>query len=298
MRSDAPLERMVVLMRRTLCVLGVLLLCLGAASIASGCDSARPAATTPVAPVTRLRVSGSGTALPLLRILASAQPNKSVQLVFLPGLHSGGGITGVNEGSLDLGAVSRPLTDKEKTGLELTWLSDDGLILAVNPSVGQLGVKGLTTQQVRDIYSGKITDWSQVGAKSKMPIVVLDRHEDESAKIILRQYVLGKGKTTPKSLPLYYESDMVDAVQSTPGAIGYFSLGYAISQNVKAERLKLDGIEPTLANVMNGTYKVVRPLGVVVRRSAPATVTHFVEWATSDEARKIMTDKGYAPYPR
>lgn len=281
-------------------MLGVLIACCVAAAFASGCSGSQSSTGTTALPVSvsRLRVSGSGTALPLLRILAAAQPDTSTQLVFLPGLHSGGGIKGVTEGSLDIGAVSRPLTSKEEAGLKLTWLSDDGLIIATNQSVGQLGITGLTTQQVKDIYSGKITDWSQVGAKSKMPVTVLDRHEDESAKIILRQYVLGpKLKITAKALLLYYVSDMVDALQSTPGAVGYFSLGYAISQNIKADRLKLDGIEPTLANVMSGSYKVVRPLGVVIKDPAPPAVTGFVNWAAGDEARKIMTDKGYAPYP-
>lgn len=264
----------------------------------AGCAPAKTV-TTASNGVKRLRVSGSGTCLPLLRILASQQPDKSVRMVFLPGLHSKGGIKGVEQDSLDMGAVSRALTPEEKSGdLEVTWLSTDGLVVAVNPSVGKIGVTGVTDEQVREIYSGKVTDWKQLGASESLPIIVLDRHEDESAKIIMRQYVFGPAtqfKVTPDSVNLYYESDMVDALQSTVGSIGYFSLGYAISQSISVTHLTLNGVEPTVANIESGAYKLVRPLGVVVKGSAPREVKDFVQWAKGPEARRLMLSKGYAP---
>jgi phosphate transport system substrate-binding protein len=275
--------------------------CIAAAALAlSGCSGAVTGDPTTTKDETRLRVSGSGTCLPLLRILAADEPDKSIRMVFLPGLHTKGGVKGVTQGSLDIGALSRDLNkDEQSADLKVTWLSSDGLCIAVNDSVARLGIKEITGQQVRDIYSGKITDWKQLGATKSLPVVVLDRHEDESAKIIIREYVLGapdKFKVTPDSVNLYYESDMVDALQTTSGAIGYFSLGYAISQNVRVTLLPLDGVAPTVANVENGTYTVIRPLGVVTRSAAPAPVRAFIDWITSDEARAIMVSKGYAPY--
>ncbi|HEX9093814.1 MAG TPA: substrate-binding domain-containing protein [Coriobacteriia bacterium] len=270
-----------------------------AATLVTGCGGSS-AVTGPAAEVTRLRVSGSGTCLPLLRILASGQPDEQVRLIFLPGLHSKGGIKGVMQGTLDIGAVSRDLTREERSpDFKVTWLSNDGIVVAVNQSVGRLGIAGITQQQVRDIYTGKITDWEQLGATKKLPIVVLDRHEDESAKIIMRKYVFGgpdKLKVTKDSVNLYYESDMVDALRTTTGAIGYFSLGYAISQNVPVTLLKLDGVDPSVENVASGAYKVVRPLGIVTKADAPKAVQSFVTWATGPEARQIMIKKGYVPY--
>ena len=269
-----------------------------AAVLGAGCSGSP--VDVPTQEVTRLRVSGSGTCLPLLRILAAEQPDERVKLVFLPGLHSGGGIKGAIQGTLDIGAVSRNLTDSERSpDLQVTWLSNDGLAIAVNQSVAALGVKGLTTKQVQDIYAGRVKDWKEVGAEKSLPITVLDRHEDESAKIIFRTYVLGsqeKFTVTEKSVNLYYESDMVEALQTTTGAIGYFSLGYAISQGIPVELLALDGVEPTVANVESGTYKIVRPLGVVTKTDAPAAVKEFVSWATGPDAKKLMVQKGYVPY--
>lgn len=257
---------------------------------------------SPTEGVVRLRVSGSGTCLPLLRILAQEQPDEQTRMVFLPGLHSKGGIKGVMQGSLDIGAVSRDLTAEEKAAnLTVTWFSQDGLVIAINPSVGQLGITALTDQQLRDIYTGKYTDWKELGASASLPIVVLDRHEDESAKIIMRQYVFGPKEqltVTPNSVNLYYESDMVDALQTTSGAVGYFSLGYAISQESSVTRLKLNGVEASVANIESGSYKLVRPLGIVTKADAPSAVREFVEWATGSEAREVMLKKGYAPYPK
>ncbi len=264
----------------------------------SGCGGSDGGDARPVA--TRVRVSGSGTALPLLRVLAAAQPDRTLEFVFLPGLHSGGGIEGVADGSLDVGSVSRELKPDEKAReVRVTWLSNDGLLLAAHPSVGEAGVEGLTTEQVRDIYSGKVTDWDQVGADRSLPIQVLDRHEDESAKMILREYVLGRTlKVTEEGLALYYESDMVDAIQATPGAIGYFSLGYAESQDIQVSRLELDGVAATVPNIVAGKYKVVRPLGFVMRDDASPQLRAFEAWCVSEQAQELMTDKGYAPYTK
>ena len=268
-------------------------------ALLSGCGT-KAGTPSPAQGVTRFRVSGSGTCLPLLRILASEQPDRDMRLVFLPGLHTKGGVKGVVQGSLDIGAVSRDLNPDEKMpGLQVTWLSRDGLVVAVNNSVGRLGISDLTDQQVRDIYAGVHTDWKQLGATQSLPIVVLDRHEDESAKIIFRQFVLGSGdqfKVTPQSVNLYYESDMVDALQTTTGAVGYFSLGYAISQKVPVTLLKLNGVEASVANIESGTYKMVRPLGILTKTDAPPAAQAFVKWATGPDARRLMLQKGYAPH--
>jgi phosphate transport system substrate-binding protein len=270
---------------------------LAVALTAGGCARVQEAAEPQL---TRLRASGSGTCLPLLRILAAGQPDKAMRLSFLPGLHSEGGVKGVAQGSLDIGAVSRPLTaDEQSPGLKTTWLSRDGLVIAVHPSVSDLGVTGLTSEQVRGIYSGSITDWSQVGASASRPVVVVDRHEGESAKVTLRTHVLGPVErlaVTPAALVVYYESDMVDALRTTPGAIGFFSLGYAVSQNVPVTRLRLDGVEPSVAAIETGRYPVIRQLGIVTRSDAPAAVAAFAEWATGEDARTVMSANGYAPY--
>lgn len=271
-------------------------------AVLTSCTTARTDTTAGQTPrTTRYRISGSGTCLPLLRILTGAFKDRSVSFVYLPGLHSGGGIQGVLHGDLEIGAVSRDLDATEQAlGLRDTPLSNDGLVLAVHPSVK---ISGLTTQQVRDIYAGKITDWKQVGGP-EMRIHVLDRNEDESAKIILRKYVLGvvgsKGSVTvtPNAIRLYYEPDMVEALTTTPGAIGYFSLGYGLSEKIPVTMLKLDGVEATVANCLNGRYKVIRPLGVVTPKRTDPGIEQFLTWAQGPQAAAIIKENGYAPAHR
>lgn len=265
-----------------------------AASLAlPGCSTAE-ADSSPTSK-DRLRVSGSGTCLPLLRILSAeyAAKNDNVEFVYLPGLHSGGGIRGAAGGELELGAVSRELTEEESAlGLHFVKLSDDGLVIATHPSVG---IENITSDQVRGIYRGDYANWSELGGPD-MPIVILDRNEDESAKIILREYVLGADlEVTDRAINLYYEPDMVDALRKTRGAVGYFSLGLGLSEDIPVNYLSLDGIEPSVQTIRDGEYKMVRPLGVVAKTPLREDVRALLEWAVTDEAVELMSERGFAP---
>ncbi len=257
----------------------------------AACTTSEPDAE--VAPRELVRLSGSGTCIPMLRLLTDAYDSDEAEWRYLPGLHTGGGIQGVASGGLEIGAASRDLTDDELAlGLQYTPLADDGLVIAVHPSVI---LDGLTTQQVRDIYAGAYSNWSELGGPD-LPITILDRNEDESAKIIMREYVLGQDLViSDKAVSLYYEPDMIEGVQSTAGAIGYFSLGYSISTDVPVTHVALDGVEPTVDNIGSGSYRVVRPLGVVTAPDASAEVKAFLAWAASDDAREMLQANGYAP---
>lgn len=262
-----------------------ILLCL----IGAGCA---PQASREPAERTHIKVSGSGTTLPLVRLLASAYPDRSVEFEFLPGLHSAAGIEGVASGAIDIGLVSRELTDEERAlGLTYTLLSNDGLVIAVHPAVG---VRELATAHVRDIYRGRYSNWKELGG-ADLPIVVLDRNEDESAKIILRKHVLGSSlEVTSSAAVLSCEPDMISALSSTPGAIGYFSLGAAVHERVPVDVVALDGVKPSIETLRSGEYRVVRPLGIVTRPDADPAVKKFVQWAAGPEARVAMEREGYA----
>lgn len=282
-------------MRRTAGLALAAALILTAVLLPAGCgDPGPPEAASSRKPV---RVSGSGTCLPLLRLLTSAytKGHPELEFVYLPGLHSGGGVKGVAGADLELGAVSRELTDEEKAlGLRYVNLSDDGLVLAVHPTV--TGVENLTTEQVKGIYSGKYRDWSQLGG-SKLAITVLDRNEDESAKMILRQYVLGDTKVSSRAVSMFYESDMVEALQTSPGSIGYFSLGYGLSADpeINVTYLKLDGVEASVDTIESGAYKMIRPLGVVLAKEPSSEISEFVAWASGPAGSALMRGKGFAP---
>lgn len=241
----------------------------------------------------RLRVSGSGTALPLVRILTDQYADPDVQFVYLPGLHSGGGIRGVANGELEIGTVSRELApDEAELDLEYIKLADDGLVMAVHPSVT---IDNLSSEQVSSIYRGEHSNWNELGGPD-LPIVILDRNEDESAKIILREYVLGPDlQISDKAVNLFYEPDMVEGLLQTEGAIGYFSLGLGISANIPVRYLKLDGVTASVETIKDGSYTMVRPLGIVLKRPVEGELGEFAQWVVGDEARSLAVERGFAP---
>jgi phosphate transport system substrate-binding protein len=230
--------------------------------------------------------------MPLLKILADGRDIEGVEWRFLDSPGSGSGIQGVAGGALAIGAVSRaPNADEEDLDLVYTNLSNDGVVFALHPSVG---IDNLTSQQVRDIYAGVYTNWMELGGPD-LPIVVLDRHEDEPSKAIMREYVFGDDLViSPRAAALYTEADMVKGLESTVGAIGYYSLGFGTSSGVAAHYPALDGVVPSVASIRDGSYHVVRPLGIVTASDPAPEVAAFVEWATSDEAKDLMESEGFA----
>jgi phosphate transport system substrate-binding protein len=87
---------------------------------------------------------------------------------------------------------------------------------------------------------------------------------------------------------------MVDGLRSTVGAIGYFSLGYGISREIPVTFVELDGVTPSVENIRNGSYRVVRPLGVVTSPDAGPEIQAFLAWATSETAIELMESNGFA----
>lgn len=270
------------------------------ALLGGGCgdDPVTVTETTGGAPAT-ITLAGSGTAQPLIELLAEAYHGEypNVSFEFRPQMHSGGGIRGAAEGMFDIGIVSRaPTAEEEALGLRYIVVSLDGLTIATHSA--DVGVDSVTTDQVKGVYSGAITNWAELGGIDQ-EIVVLDRNEDESAKIVLREFVLGPIESfpiTPRAAGLNQESDMVDGLVNTRGTLGYLSLGYALREALPIHLLELDGVQPSPANIQNGSYKMVRALGVVVKPELPEAAQAFVDYLTSEEARAVMADY-YAPAP-
>ncbi len=243
-----------------------------------------------------VKVAGSDACLKLVRLLAEEyqRTNPGVDFVYLPGVHSGEGIAGVADGHLDLGAVSRPLNaDEEDLGLRHAVLSEDAIALLAHVSAG---VDGITTQQVQDIYRGSCMNWNDLGGRN-MPIVVLDRPEGTSSKAAFRKHVLGEIHVARRAIVVEREGDALEAVRSTKGAIGYISLGLTRSDVHQGglRYLALDGVRPEVENVVGGSYRLKRPLGIVVRPDAAEPVRAFADWATGPRARTLMDRNGYAP---
>ncbi len=175
--------------------------------------------------------------------------NVTVQAEFVG---SGAGIEAVTNGSADIGNSSRNLTDEEKAnGIAENIVAIDGIAVVVDPANT---VADLTKQQLTDIYSGTVTNWSEVGG-SDSPIVVVGREAGSGTRSAFEE-ILGLEDACAYSSELDSTGAVMARVASTPGAIGYVSLD-VLDDTVKA--LNLEGTEPTAENIKAGSYFLSRP---------------------------------------
>ena len=200
---------------------------------------------------------------------------------------SGSGITAVQEGRCDIGLSSRALKDDEKAqGLTETVLAYDGIAIIVNPANP---VNDLSLETIAKIYTGEITNWSEVGGEDG-EIVVIGREAGSGTRDGFES-ITGTKDACQYRQELTSTGDVIATVAQNPAAIGYASLA-AIKDTVKA--VTMDGVAPTEETIKDGTYKVQRPFvlvtkdGVTLSEDAQA----FFDYATSPEAAEIIAAAG------
>lgn len=254
---------------------------LSASAVVGACapSPAAERATPVVAPATRLRVSGSGTALPAVQKLGEGYEVLAphVRLEFPGGTNSGGAIRGVLEGALEVAVTNRPLSDAEKREpLVYVPFTRDAVAFAVHQSVAR---KNLSTADVRDLYSGAITNWKSLGG-ADAPVILLDRDEDESMRKLTLVPLLAGRTVATGAVTLTSAPDMLSAIDTTPNAIGYSSFGLLRLRAPKnVVPIALDDHVPSPAGVASGAYPWSLTFGLVTRSDTSPTVRAFVDHA-------------------
>ena len=203
---------------------------------------------------------------------------------------SGSGIQAVQEGRCDIGLSSRALKDAEKeAGLTETVLAYDGIAMIVNPANP---VEDLSLEQIADIYTGKITNWSEVGGNDSQ-IVLIGREAGSGTRGGFEE-IAGVVDACQYRQELSSTGDVITTVAQNPDAIGYASLA-AVKDTVKA--LKVAGVTPTEATVKDGTYTIQRPFVLATKTDEKLNdvAQAFFDYATSAEAGKIITAAGAVP---
>ena len=200
---------------------------------------------------------------------------------------SGSGITAVQEGRCDIGLSSRALKDDEKAqGLTETVLAYDGIAIIVNPANP---VNDLSLETIAKIYTGEITNWSEVGGEDG-EIVVIGREAGSGTRDGFES-ITGTKDACQYRQELTSTGDVIATVAQNPAAIGYASLA-AIKDTVKA--VTVDGVAPTEETIKDGTYKVQRPFVLVTKEGVELSETaqKFFDFATSIEAADIISAAG------
>ena len=220
---------------------------------------------------------------------AFMEANSKVTVTYNP-TGSGTGIQAVQEGRCDIGLSSRALKDEEKaSGLQETVLAYDGIAMIVNPANP---VEGLTLEQIADIYTGKITNWSELGG-SDSEIVLIGREAGSGTRSGFEEIVEVKDLCQYRQ-ELSSTGDVIATVAQNPGAIGYASLA-SVKDTVKA--VKVGGVTPSEETVKDGTYAIQRPFVLVTKEGVTLSETAqaFFNYAVSKDANAVVIAAGVVP---
>lgn len=215
--------------------------------------------------------------------------NDGIQFTYNP-TGSGSGITAVSEGRCDIGLSSRSLKDEEKAqGLTETVLALDGIAVVVNP---ENQVNDLSIEQIASIYTGEITNWSEVGG-ADAEIVVIGREAGSGTRDGFESITKTSEKCQYRQ-ELTSTGDVITTVSQNPDAIGYTSLS-AVKDNVKA--LSVGGVAPSEETVKDGSYTIQRPFVLVTRDGVKLSdaAQAFFDYVTSDKVADIITGAGVVP---
>jgi phosphate transport system substrate-binding protein len=242
----------------------------------------------------RLVITGSSTIAPLVAELGKKFEAKH------PGVRvdvqSGGssrGIADQRQGLNEIGMVSRPLNPDE-ADLTAHTIAKDGVCVILHKTNP---VSNLTYQQIQDIYSGRITNWKQVGGKDA-PITVVNKAEGRSTLELFLHYFKLKNSDVKASVVVGDNEQDIKTVAGNPNAIGYVSIGtaeYDVQQGIPIKSLPLEKTLPTTENVRNGKFRLSRPLNLVTRNQPEGLVKEFIEFAQSKEAYSAVQEQFFVP---
>ncbi len=246
------------------------------------------------------KIKGSDTMLPLSQKEAESfmKANPS-QTVTVTGGGSGVGISALVEGTTDLAQASRKIKFDEKQKLQeggktvkeviAAW---DALAIVVHPSNK---VKKLTREQLEGIFTGKITNWKELGGDD-LKIVPYSRETSSGTYEFFKESVLKNKNYLSGIMSMPATGAIIQSVSQTKGAIGYVGLAY-LNKDVAAVHVSYDQgktyVEPSIANAKNKSYPIVRPLYYYYTTNAAAKVKPFLDYVLSDAGQKIVSEIGF-----
>lgn len=271
--------------RRTLVVVALVASFCLSLLLLSGCGNSNETSDSSIV------VSGSTTVMPIAEQAADEFTKENPKdSILVSGMGSSAGIEAVSVGTAQIGTSSRDLKDDElKLGLTDIPIAHDGIAVIVN---NQNPIKVLTTMQLRGIFSGKITNWKEVGGPD-LEIERVNRDEASGTREAFSKIVMNEEKFNEDSVVLPGTGQVRQVVSRTKGAIGYISVGFV---NKEVKSLTIDGIAPTKQNVANGTYPISRELHFFIKGKPTGLTKEFIDYVLSEKVQKgPIVDAGFIP---
>jgi phosphate transport system substrate-binding protein len=237
-------------------------------------------------------VVGSTTVQPLAEVLGESFEalNPGVTII-VSGGGSSVGVKSAGDGSANVGMASRHVKAsefEEFPGIVVHTIANDGIAIVAEPGVT---VNSLTMDQCRDIFSGAVTNWNQVGGPN-MPIIVVSREEGSGTRGAFEELVLGEALMAEGAILQPSNGAVRTTCSTTPGAVAYLSFGY-LDPSVKT--ISMDGAAPTPENVANGSYPVSRPLNMITNGEPQGVVAAWLSFIESEDGQAIVVAEGYLP---
>ena len=237
-------------------------------------------------------ICGTGDSQSLLQAAAigfEAGHEHTVKVNVPESIGSGGGIRAVAADKCELGRVARPLKKKElRFNLNYRVFAKVPVVFVVHPSVTR--INSLSYQQIVDIYSGTLTNWQQLGGPDAK-IYVANREKDDSSRRVIGQTIIGfAGIDQFAGQVLFSTTKTVSTITKSKNTIGYLPLSAAQHTNLRI--LKLNNITPNPENIKNGTYPLVVPFGLVWKGKLTGPAADFVDYLTTLQGQKIMSEYG------
>jgi phosphate transport system substrate-binding protein len=242
----------------------------------------------------KISVTGSTTVLPIAQALAEAylklNPGADVQI---SGGGSGVGVQAAGGKTADIGMSSRNVQEAEKAKyptLKVIPMARDGIVMVVHPSNA---VSQLSLAQIKEIYSGKVTNWKDVGGPAQ-PIVLIGRDAASGTREFFNSAIMGNTSTMSSMLEKNSNGAVKSSVSPNPGAIGYVGMGY-VDLTVKPLNITVNGtgVQPTVSNVVTGTYPLSRQLFYLTSGEATGLAKDFIDFTLSPAGQKIVESQGF-----
>ncbi len=239
-----------------------------------------------------INIAGGTAHIPVMKEVAkhimTANPKVTVTVA---GGGSGVGVKQLGEGLVDIGNTGRPITEKEMSEYNITSFAFaiDGVAIAVH---AENSVSGLTTEQIKDIYAGKITNWKEVGGHDA-PISLYTREDGSGTREVFVEKGIAKGDILQTAAIVSSNGAMKTAVSKDKNAIGYVGIGN-VDQSIKA--VQVNGIAATQENAASGKYPVTRKLYMNITNKASALTKAFIQYVLhSQEGKAAIVAAGYIP---
>ncbi|MGY8904128.1 MAG: phosphate ABC transporter substrate-binding protein [Burkholderiales bacterium] len=245
----------------------------------------------------KLVLTGSSTIAPLAAELGKRfeRENPGVRV----DVQTGGSSRGINDarsGMADIGMVSRALKADEQDVTAHT-IAMDGVALIVH---GSNRIQSLSDEQIKAIYTGKITNWKDVGGRD-MPITVVNKAEGRSTLELFLHYFALKNSEIKASVVIGDNQQGIKTVAGNPGAIGYVSIGtgeYEATHGTPIKVLPIAGVAANVANVRNAKFPLTRPLNLVTKGKPNSLAQRFIEFARSGAVHDLVEAQFFVPLAR